>query len=153
MNKPLHFKAMPEGRSLEAMIGSYGIRTRHIVTNEDLAAMVRDVFNLKGETLAELHREATALGRGARRKMAKAYLASLEPRDLSKAVCFSYKNYRGEVSSRLVTPGELFLADARHEYHPKQWCIRGWDHEKKAFRDFATSGIMGPWSAVTEERT
>lgn len=143
--KPVHFKKLHEGRSLEAMLGSWGIKTSAIVTNEDLIQMARDVFQLKGETILDLHAEAQTLGRGARRKLAMAYVASLAPTDLSKAIAFTYRNYRGEVGSRLVTPQRIFFADSRHEYHPGQWVMRGWDHDKKEFRDFAWKDI-GPIS-------
>lgn len=54
----------------------------------------------------------------------------------SKQTSFFYKNYRGELSVRTVTPVEFYWGST--EYHPEpQWIMKAIDHEKNAVRDFA----------------
>lgn len=61
-------------------------------------------------------------------------------------VTFVYKNHRGEVSRRTVTPYELkFKTSQWHEV--AQWLLEGWDHDKEAFRTFALKDISG-WRPI-----
>lgn len=139
-----HFKKLQSGRALEMMLGSYGIKTREIVTNEDLCRTVRDVFQVEGETINALFEGVSSLNRSRRRKLAKSYLLNLVPDGLDRAVVFSYTNWRGEQGSRLVTPAEIKFTSTAH-HHERQWIMRGYDHHKKEFREFAMKD-MGPMS-------
>lgn len=54
----------------------------------------------------------------------------------TKQVSFFYKNYRGELSVRTVTPSRIFWGSTK--YHPEpQWIMVAFDHDKFADRDFA----------------
>lgn len=54
----------------------------------------------------------------------------------AKQVSFFYKNYRGELSVRTVTPIRIFWGSTK--YHPEsQWIMVAFDHDKSADRDFA----------------
>jgi len=55
-------------------------------------------------------------------------------------VTFTYTNYRGEVSTRLVSPLEWYFG--KTEFYPDpQWLMRGHDLNKKAERTFAVKNI------------
>ena len=55
-------------------------------------------------------------------------------------VTFTYKNYRGEVSVRLVCP--IMIAFGRTGFHPEpQWLLHAWDLNKEAERTFAMKDI------------
>lgn len=57
-------------------------------------------------------------------------------------VYITYKNYKGEVSNRLIRPGEIYFGS--NEWHPKpQWLMRAFDIAKNANRDFAIIDIQG----------
>lgn len=83
------------------------------------------------------------------------HLASQEPviqaiPDGSKAVQVSYINWRKEIRQRVVTPlGRLYWGS--NEWHPEeQWLLDVWDHQAKATRTFAFSGILGVMKAERE---
>ena len=54
---------------------------------------------------------------------------------------FRYKNYRGVIEDRRVTPtGLVYGSD---EYHPApQWLLLACDHDRKAERTFAVASIL-----------
>lgn len=59
-------------------------------------------------------------------------------------VTFIYKNYRGEISVRLVRP--IMVAFGATSFHPEpQWLLHAWDMKKDAERTFAMKDI-GDWS-------
>lgn len=48
----------------------------------------------------------------------------------------TYRNYRGEVSERTITPKHVWFGST--EWHPEpQWLLTAFDHDKGADRDFA----------------
>ena len=54
----------------------------------------------------------------------------------ARQISFFYKNYRGELSVRTVTPSRIFWGSTK--YHPEpQWIMVAFDHDKFADRDFA----------------
>jgi len=73
----------------------------------------------------------------------------VEP-DGSKAVVVSYINWRKEIRQRVVTPlGSIYWGS--NEWHPEeQWLLDAWDHQAKATRTFAFSGILGVMKAERE---
>ena len=65
-------------------------------------------------------------------------LAMMDPRP---TLDFVYKNYRGEVGLRKVTP--LRVEFRSSDWHPgPQWLLVAYDHEKGGERDFAMSDIV-----------
>jgi predicted DNA-binding transcriptional regulator YafY len=62
--------------------------------------------------------------------------------DENEKVLLDYTNYRGERSSRLVTPLRIHFGSS--EWHPEpQWLLGAYDHAKVATRDFAMKDIHG----------
>lgn len=60
-------------------------------------------------------------------------------------VTFTYKNYRGEISVRLVRP--IMISFGATGFHPEpQWLLHGWDINKDAERTFAMKDIKD-WDA------
>lgn len=54
---------------------------------------------------------------------------------------FEYKNWRGEVSVRSVSPRRLWVGST--EYHPdRQWFLHAYDHGKGQLRDFALADCV-----------
>ncbi len=64
-------------------------------------------------------------------------------------VVFTYKNHRGEISVRMVTPYEFRFKRSQWHDEPQHF-LDGWDHDKQAFRTFAMKDITG-WRPVTAE--
>lgn len=63
-------------------------------------------------------------------------------------VTFAYTNYKGEHGIRTVTPQRVWYGCT--QYHPNNgWLLTGYDHDKKAERDFALTDIE--FLNVTEE--
>lgn len=63
-------------------------------------------------------------------------------------VTFAYTNYKGEHGIRTVTPQRIWYGCT--QYHPNNgWLLTGYDHDKKAMRDFALTDIE--FLNVTEE--
>ena len=61
--------------------------------------------------------------------------------DENKSVRFKYKNYRGEISWRIVEP--ISIRFDHTEWHPEsQWLLSAFDLEKKSEREFAIKDIM-----------
>lgn len=59
---------------------------------------------------------------------------------LQTRVTFTYKNWRGMVSTRTVQPFRIFFGVT--EYHPDpQWLLEAWDCDKDAARTFALKDI------------
>jgi predicted DNA-binding transcriptional regulator YafY len=55
---------------------------------------------------------------------------------MTEPLIFQYKNYRGEVTTRIVTP--ISVRFGLTEWHPEpQWLLLAFDHEKQAEREFA----------------
>ena len=53
-----------------------------------------------------------------------------------------YRNWRGEVSVRTITPRKLWYGAT--DWHPEpQWLLTAWDHDKDALRDFALQDFLG----------
>ena len=56
------------------------------------------------------------------------------------AVTFTYKNYRDEISIRLVKP--IMIAFGMTSFHREpQWLLHAWDLNKEAERTFAMKDI------------
>jgi len=56
-------------------------------------------------------------------------------------LCFTYRNYRGEVAERRVIPGEFYWGNT--EFHEEdQWMLRAYDLDKESYRDFAVRDIL-----------
>lgn len=64
------------------------------------------------------------------------------PAPIGAPITFTYKNWRGEVARRTVTPAKIWYGSSQHHPEP-QWFLRGFDHQRKAERDFAMRD-MGP---------
>lgn len=59
-----------------------------------------------------------------------------------KPATLVYRNWRGEVSERKITPIKVWYGST--EWHPEeQWLLNAYDHEKAAVRDFALADFMG----------
>lgn len=59
-------------------------------------------------------------------------------------IYFTYRNHRGEIERRTVTPTEIeFIANPGFDYQ-SGWFLSGWDHDKQARRSFALSHIIVP---------
>lgn len=68
--------------------------------------------------------------------------------DMSQAVRFTYKNWRGEVAVRTVVPVHFWWGTT--DYHPqKQWLLTAWDCDKQAHRHFAVQDINN-WQPTGE---
>lgn len=66
-----------------------------------------------------------------------------EPRKDILPFVFTYKNYRGEIATRVVTPISVRFGST--EWHPEpQWLMKAFDHEKQAEREFAMMDITEP---------
>lgn len=64
---------------------------------------------------------------------------------MNTEVTFTYKNYRGETSVRLVRP--IMVSFGATGFHPEpQWLLHGWDVNKDAERTFAMKDIKD-WEA------
>lgn len=59
-------------------------------------------------------------------------------------ITFTYKNHRGEISVRLVTPDSIeYVAEPNLDYgYQPGWFLSGYDHHKKARRSFALTHIQ-----------
>jgi hypothetical protein len=65
---------------------------------------------------------------------------------------FTYKNYRGDIAVRNVTPISVRFGST--EWHPEpQWLLLAFDHEKQAEREFAMTDIGGAAQDARETRT
>lgn len=63
------------------------------------------------------------------------------------AVTFTYKNYRGATSVRLVRP--IMVSFGTTGFHPEpQWLLHAWDLNKEAERTFAIKDIKD-WEGVS----
>ena len=61
-------------------------------------------------------------------------------------VTFTYRNYRGEISVRLMRP--IMVAFGANGFHPEpQWLLHGWDINRDAERTFAMKDISD-WAAI-----
>lgn len=65
------------------------------------------------------------------------------PAPIGAPIDFSYKNYKGEVDRQIVTPAKIWYGTTRRHPEP-QWFLRGFDHDRKAERDFAMRGMTPP---------
>ncbi len=58
----------------------------------------------------------------------------------SKHLTFRYRNWRGQVATRVVMPESIWYGTS--EWHPEsQWFLRAIDAEKGEVRDFAFADI------------
>jgi predicted DNA-binding transcriptional regulator YafY len=62
-------------------------------------------------------------------------------------VTFRYRNHRGEEATRRVRPVRLWLGSTAHHPEP-QWFVEGYCIDRQATRDFAMSGMLGPWPVI-----
>lgn len=63
--------------------------------------------------------------------------------DASKALTFTYRNYRGEIGQRRVFP--ISFRFGTTEWHPESsWLMLAWDFDKEAKREFALADICMP---------
>ena len=59
-----------------------------------------------------------------------------------KKILFNYKNHKGRVSTRTVTPIEMYFGST--DFHrADQWLLTAYCHDKKAVRAFAMKDIYG----------
>ena len=76
-------------------------------------------------------------------------LAALEPNPAAQnrdgspiAATLTYRNWRGEVSDRVIIPRRVWFGST--EWHPEpQWLLTAWDAGKNAERDFALCDFLG----------
>ncbi len=62
------------------------------------------------------------------------------------SIKLTYTNWKGETAERTITPDHIYWGST--EWHPEsQWLLRAWDHDKKAFRDFALKDFGHPRSS------
>ena len=60
-------------------------------------------------------------------------------------VTFQYKDYKGITTVRRCRPIKLWFGSTA--WHPiRQWLLEGFDIDRMATRNYAMSGITGPWS-------
>ena len=65
----------------------------------------------------------------------------MQQKTTEQPLCFTYRNYRGEVSERRVIPGEIYYGNT--EFHEDdQWLLRAYDLGKESYRDFAVADIL-----------
>jgi predicted DNA-binding transcriptional regulator YafY len=74
------------------------------------------------------------------------YVDPLDPQrsysDLMGQVTFVYRNWRGEIGDRRVTPINIVFES--NQYHDSaQWFLRGFCHSRHAIRNFAIEDIIG----------
>lgn len=62
-------------------------------------------------------------------------------------VTFSYTNYRGEESTRLVRPDKVYFGSTEWHVEP-QWLLLAYDLQKEAMRTFALNEIAN-WSTIS----
>lgn len=73
-----------------------------------------------------------------------------DAQDVGEPLVVSYMNYRGEVSTRTITPIKPWYGST--EWHPEpQWLLKAFDHEKDAERDFALADFGSRAPAVKLE--
>jgi predicted DNA-binding transcriptional regulator YafY len=60
----------------------------------------------------------------------------------SAGLRFTYKNYRGEVSKRVVEPRRVWFGTTPWHLDP-QWFMDAYDFEKESVRSFAMRDISG----------
>jgi predicted DNA-binding transcriptional regulator YafY len=66
--------------------------------------------------------------------------AAMQGKPMKTEVTFTYKNYRGETSVRLVRPIMVSFGTTGFHSEP-QWLLHGWDLNKDAERTFAMKDI------------
>lgn len=54
---------------------------------------------------------------------------------------FVYRNHRGEVAPREVAPVAIYFGSTQHRPAP-QWLLRGYDHDRAAYRDYALADVV-----------
>ena len=65
-----------------------------------------------------------------------AAIRAAEPAPVGGPIRLTYRNWRGEVSDRKITPKSVWFGAT--DWHPEpQWLLRAYDHDKQADRDFA----------------
>lgn len=58
-----------------------------------------------------------------------------------RMLCMTYKNWRGDVGDRHVTPIKIIFGST--EWHPEpQWLMIAWGHDKAAERAFAVKDCI-----------
>lgn len=62
-------------------------------------------------------------------------------------VKFVYRNWKGEIADRLVTPIDMIF-DVNDFHDDAQWFLVAYDQKKKAIRNFAIQDIIGPITPV-----
>lgn len=66
---------------------------------------------------------------------------------MTERATFTYRNWRGRVSKRMVEPHHIWHGATKH--HPEQcWLLHGWDVHKGAERDYRMSDITD-WEDLT----
>ncbi len=56
-------------------------------------------------------------------------------------VTITYKNWKGEISDRLIMPERIYYGKCEPWHKEEQWLLQAWDVEKKAYRTFAMCEI------------
>ena len=60
---------------------------------------------------------------------------------LNNPIEIKYKNWKGKVSNRIITPIKLRYGES--EFHKgNQWILKAWDINKSAVREFAINDIL-----------
>ena len=60
---------------------------------------------------------------------------------MAEPLVAQYRNWRGEVSQRRITPERIFFR-ANNWHREPQWLIEAYDHDKQAKRIFAFAGFI-----------
>lgn len=60
----------------------------------------------------------------------------------------SYKNHRGEIATRTISPRSIQFTSTEFHQAP-QWIMHAYDHEKQALRSFAMKDFL---AVLKEER-
>lgn len=65
------------------------------------------------------------------------------PSSAAQRVVIDYVNWRGVREKRLITPMRTWFGTSKyHAEDGDQWFIAAYDHDRRAYRDFAVSSII-----------
>lgn len=63
-----------------------------------------------------------------------------------QVACLTYRNHRGELVERTVTPVRIWFGET--EWHPSpQWLLEVFDHDRDAVRNYSMENIVS-WRAL-----
>lgn len=143
---------LKEGRSLEALIGATGMKTRHLTTADQLIAAAKDLFEVEGHDIPTVWKAVSDLGRGGRRRFAQKFRKEgVKPKHSAippgqDLVWIDYTNWQGKRANRLISP--IRIRFERNSWHvgpngepEAQWFLIAFDHNKAMERSFALKDI------------